>query len=116
MRFSHIENDEIPDRPRWSGTLIGLAVLLSSVRWRTHLWGSDRGRRRWGRVRVPPGFGRSPLFGGIGFIFARLIAWHCRSPRGPPWYVNNGVELTRQSMGSLSALRSCKRMTSCSRA
>jgi heat shock protein HtpX len=102
--MSHIKNHDIR-LLLVVGTLIGLAVLLSSVLWRTAFWGSigegdDGGGNQFLLVLAVS----AALLAVVGFIFGPLIRL-ALSRRRETLADVNGVELTRNPVGLLSALK-----------
>jgi len=102
--MSHIKNRDIR-LLLIAGTLIGLAVLLASVLWRTAFWGSigesdDNGGNQLLIVLVAA----AALLTVVGFVFGPLIRL-ALSRRRESLADASGVELTRNPAGLLSALK-----------
>jgi heat shock protein HtpX len=102
--MSHIKNHDIR-LLLVVGTLIGLAVLLSSVLWRTAFWGSigenDEGG---GNQLLLVLVAAAALLAVVGFIFGPLIRL-ALSRRREALADVDGVELTRNPLGLLNALK-----------
>jgi heat shock protein HtpX len=102
--MSHIKNHDIR-LLLIAGTLIGLAVLLASVLWRTAFWGSigesdDNGGNQLLIILVAA----AALLTLVGFVFGPLIRL-ALSRRRESLADVSGVELTRNPVGLLNALK-----------
>jgi heat shock protein HtpX len=102
--MSHIKNHDIR-LLLVVGTLIGLAVLLSSLLWRTAFWGSfEEGDEASGNQLLLVLVAAAALLAVVGFIFGPLIRL-ALSRRREALADVDGVELTRNPVGLLSALK-----------
>jgi heat shock protein HtpX len=102
--MSHIKNHDIR-LLLVVGTLIGLAVLLSSLLWRTAFWGSfEEGDEASGNQLLLVLVAAAALLAVVGFIFGPLIRL-ALSRRREALADADGVELTRNPVGLLSALK-----------
>jgi heat shock protein HtpX len=102
--MSHIKNHDIR-LLLVVGTLIGLAVLLSSLLWRTAFWGSiGEGDEGGGNQLLLVLVAAAALLAVVGFIFGPLIRL-ALSRRREALADVDGVELTRNPAGLLSALK-----------
>jgi heat shock protein HtpX len=100
--MSHIKNHDIRLLLVVS-TMIGLAALLASILWRTAFWGSigdDNGNNQFVVVL----FVAAALLAVVGFIFGPLIRL-ALSRRRESLADVSGVELTRNPVGLLNALK-----------
>jgi heat shock protein HtpX len=100
--MSHIKNHDIRLLLVVS-TMIGLAALLASILWRTAFWGSigdDNGNNQFVVVL----FAAAALLAVVGFIFGPLIRL-ALSRRRESLADVSGVELTRNPVGLLNALK-----------
>jgi heat shock protein HtpX len=101
--MSHIKNHDIR-LLLVVGTLIGMAALLASILWRTAFWGSlGRESNRGGQLVILI-FVASGLLALIGLIFGPLIRL-ALSRRRESLADASGVELTRNPVGLLNALK-----------
>jgi heat shock protein HtpX len=101
--MSHIKNHDIR-LLLVVGTLIGMAALLASILWRTAFWGSlGRESNRGGQLVILI-FVASGLLALIGLIFGPLIRL-ALSRRRESLADVSGVELTRNPVGLLNALK-----------
>jgi heat shock protein HtpX len=100
--MSHIKNHDIRLLLVVS-TMIGLAALLASILWRTAFWGSI-GDENGGGQFVIVLFVAGALLAVVGFIFGPLIRL-ALSRRRESLADVSGVELTRNPVGLLNALK-----------
>jgi len=100
--MSHIKNHDIRLLLVVS-TMIGLAALLASILWRTAFWGSV-GDENGGGQFVIVLFVAGALLAVVGFIFGPLIRL-ALSRRRESLADVSGVELTRNPVGLLNALK-----------
>jgi heat shock protein HtpX len=100
--MSHIKNHDIRLLLVVS-TMIGLAALLASILWRTALW-SSIGDENGGGQFVIVLFVAGALLAVVGFIFGPLIRL-ALSRRRESLADVSGVELTRNPVGLLNALK-----------
>ena len=100
--MSHIKNHDIRLLLVVS-TMIGLAALLASILWRTAFWGSI-GDENGGGQFVVVLFVAGALLAVVGFIFGPLIRL-ALSRRRESLADVSGVELTRNPVGLLNALK-----------
>jgi heat shock protein HtpX len=106
--MSHIKNHDIR-LLLIAGTLIGLAVLLASVLWRTAFWGSigesdDNGGNQLLIILVAA----AALLTLVGLVFGPLIRL-ALSRRRESLADVSGVQLTRNPVGLLNALKKLQR-------
>jgi heat shock protein HtpX len=100
--MSHIKNHDIRLLLVVS-TMIGLAALLASILWRTAFWGSI-GDGNGGGQFVVVLYVAAALLAVVGFIFGPLIRL-ALSRRRESLADVSGVELTRNPVGLLNALK-----------
>jgi heat shock protein HtpX len=100
--MSHIKNHDIRLLLVVS-TMIGLAALLASILWRTAFWGSIGEENGGGQFTVVL-FGAAALLAVVGVIFGPLIRL-ALSRRRESLADVGGVELTRNPIGLLNALK-----------
>jgi heat shock protein HtpX len=100
--MSHIKNHDIRLLLVVS-TMIGLAALLASILWRTAFWGSIGEENGGGEFTVVL-FGAAVLLAVVGVIFGPLIRL-ALSRRRESLADVSGVELTRNPVGLLNALK-----------
>ncbi len=106
--MSHIKNHDIR-LLLVVGTLIGLAALLASILWRTALWGSvGEGEDSGGSQLLIALVAAATLLTAVGFIFGPLIRL-ALSRRRETLADVSGLELTRNPVGLLSALKKLQR-------
>jgi heat shock protein HtpX len=101
--MSHIKNHDIR-LLLVVGTLIGLAALLASILWRTAFWGSIGEDDNGGNQFVVLILVASVLLAVVGFLFGPLVRL-ALSRRREALADVSGVELTRNPVGLLGALR-----------
>ena len=102
--MSHIKNHDIRLLLIMS-TLIGLAALLSSVLWRSAFWGSiGEGDEGGGNQLLIVLIAAAALLAIVGFIFGPLVRL-ALSRRRESLADASGVELTRNPVGLLNALK-----------
>ncbi|MGO9489577.1 MAG: M48 family metalloprotease [Solirubrobacteraceae bacterium] len=102
--MSHIKNHDIR-LLLVVGTMIGLAALLASILWRSAFFSSvGRGGGREGNQLVLVLFGAGALLAVVGFIFGPLTRL-ALSRRRESLADVSGVELTRNPVGLLGALK-----------
>jgi heat shock protein HtpX len=100
--MSHIKNHDIRLLLVVS-TMIGLAALLASILWRTAFWGSIGDENGGGQLVVVL-YVAAALLAVVGFIFGPLIRL-ALSRRRESLADVSGVELTRNPVGLLNALK-----------